>query len=67
MLNFRAGRIAMNDVMEEWFERVDMRLKAELPSDVYERVMTIMLAELKTIFEEQNRKLNERFPFREVR
>jgi len=57
----------MNDVMEEWFERVDMRLKAELPSDVYERVMTIMLAELKTIFEEQNRKLNERFPFREVR
>ncbi len=57
----------MQDVMEEWFGRVDLRLKVELPADMYERVMTIMLAELKTIFEEQNRKLNDTFPFKEVR
>jgi hypothetical protein len=57
----------MNDVMEEWFKRVDMRLKLELPPDMYERVMVIMISELRTIFEEQNRKLNEKFPFNEVR
>jgi hypothetical protein len=57
----------MSDVMEEWFGRVDLRLKVELPADMYERVMEIMLSELKTIFEEQNRKLNEKFPFKEVR
>jgi hypothetical protein len=56
----------MNDVMEEWFGRVDLRLKVELPVDMYERVMEIMLSELKTIFEEQNRKLNDTFPFKEV-
>jgi hypothetical protein len=57
----------MNDVMEEWFGRVDLRLKVELPAEMYERVMTIMLSELKNIFEEQNRKLNDTFPFKEVR
>jgi hypothetical protein len=57
----------MTDVMEEWFGRVDLRLKVELPVDIYERVMEIMLAELKTIFEEQNRKLNDAFPFKEIR
>jgi hypothetical protein len=56
----------MSDVMEEWFKRVDLRLKVELPADMYVRVMEIMLSELKTIFEEQNRKLNEKFPFKEV-
>lgn len=57
----------MDDVMEEWFGRVDLRLKVELPADMYERVMVIMLSELKIIFEEQNRKLNDKFPFKEVR
>jgi hypothetical protein len=56
----------MSDIMEDWFERVDLRLKCELPADEYGKVMEIMLAELKTIFEEQNRKLNEKFPFKEV-
>jgi hypothetical protein len=57
----------MNDVMEEWFGRVDMRLKLELPPETYERVMVIMISELRTIFEEQNRELNDKFPFREIR
>ena len=56
----------MSDVMEEWFGRVDLRLKVELPVEMYERVMEIMLSELKIIFEEQNRKLNDTFPFKEV-
>ena len=47
----------MDDAMGEWFERVDLRLKCELPLELYERVVEIMLGELKIVFEEENAKL----------
>ncbi len=44
----------MIDVFEEWFRRIELRLKYELPPDYYEKTMAIMLSELKMLYEEES-------------
>ena len=49
----------MTDVFEEWFRRVELRLKYELPADYYEKTMEIMLSELKVLYEEERGRQNK--------
>jgi hypothetical protein len=46
----------MTDIFEEWFKRIELRLKYELPPDYFEKIMTIMLAELRMLYEEEKLK-----------
>ncbi len=46
----------MDDVFEEWFKRIELRLKYELSNDYYEKVMSIMLTELKMLYAEEKTK-----------
>ena len=46
----------MDDVFEEWFKRIELRLKYELSNDYYEKVMSIMLTELKMLYSEEKTK-----------
>jgi len=46
----------MDDVFEEWFKRIELRLKYELSNDYYEKVMNIMLTELKMLYSEEKTK-----------
>ena len=46
----------MTQILEEWFKRVEIRLKYELPHEYYEKVMSVMLSELKILYEEENKK-----------
>jgi len=46
----------MTDIFEEWFKRIELRLKYELPQDYFEKIMTIMLAELRMLYEEEKLK-----------
>jgi hypothetical protein len=50
----------MKDVFEEWFRRVELRLKYELPPDYYEKTMKIMLSELKLLYEEESGRQNKK-------
>jgi hypothetical protein len=50
----------MKDIFEEWLQRVDLRFKYELPTDVYEKIMQIMFLELRIIYE--NEKSFEELP-----
>ena len=46
----------MNDIFEEWFKRIELRLKYELSPELYEQIMGIMLAELRMLYEEEKLK-----------
>ncbi len=50
----------MTDVFEEWFRRIELRLKYELPADYYEKTMEIMLSELKLLYEEESGRQNKK-------
>jgi hypothetical protein len=50
----------MIDVFEEWFKRIELRLKYELPPDYYEKTMAIMLSELKMLYEEESGRQNKK-------
>ena len=47
----------MDDAIQEWFERVDFRLKCELPGSYYKRVIKILFDELQLILEEEKARL----------
>ncbi|KPJ89517.1 MAG: hypothetical protein AMS17_01715 [Spirochaetes bacterium DG_61] len=46
----------MNDIFEEWFKRIELRLKYEISPELYEQIMSIMLAELRMLYEEEKLK-----------
>jgi hypothetical protein len=50
----------MIDVFEEWFRRIELRLKYELPPDYYEKTMAVMLSELKMLYEEESGRKNKK-------
>jgi hypothetical protein len=46
----------MTDIFEEWFKRIELRLKYELDPDMYEKILSIMLAELRMLYDEEKLK-----------
>ena len=46
----------MTYILEEWFKAVELRLKYELSPESYEKVIGIMLSELKKLYEEEKTK-----------
>jgi hypothetical protein len=46
----------MTDIFEEWFKRIEIRLKYELDPAMYEKVLNIMLTELRTLHNEEKLK-----------
>jgi hypothetical protein len=59
LLNSNVKDGKMTYILEEWFKAVELRLKYELSPESYEKVIGIMLAELKKLYEEEKTK-NER-------
>lgn len=46
----------MTDIFEEWFKRIEIRLKYELDPALYEKIINIMLTELRTLHNEEKLK-----------
>jgi hypothetical protein len=46
----------MTDIFEEWFKRIELRLKYELDPEMYEKILSIMLAELRMLYDEEKLK-----------
>jgi hypothetical protein len=46
----------MTDIFEEWFKRIELRLKYELDPAMFEKIINIMLTELRTLHNEEKLK-----------